>query len=226
MRSQWCREHIDETAKNCGLQKSVVADVRSAAKFCVDHSDMSECSTRTILALIRVRDDPVRERAISLAENVLKDTTPTGGKKKTRLTERQVKKLIERADREVHAELSDVSETTKSSLMSESEPKTVPSNSSVVPVVDAAPVPTNSEEQPVSEILYTTERPWALNWVPTEKQLKYIEYMVKSGNFSSRVEVVSFALDLMMIESTTQTLAAELEFQNQGLGTHCSGKVG
>jgi hypothetical protein len=105
MRSQWCREHIEKTAEECGLEKSVVSDVKQAAKFCAVVSDLSECSTRSILALIRIKDEPVKNRAISLAINTLKEETPTGGKKHDRLTELEIKKLIDRAEREIRGEL-------------------------------------------------------------------------------------------------------------------------
>jgi hypothetical protein len=51
-------------------------EVKQAAKFCAEHSDFSELPTKPIIALIRVKDDNVRDKAISLVENALK--TPTG----------------------------------------------------------------------------------------------------------------------------------------------------
>ena len=135
MRSQWCREHIDEAARQCGLEKSVVSEVKLAAKFCADNSAFAECGTRAITVLIRVQDETVRERAISLAGNALKSTTPTGGKKKTRLTEREIKKIIDTAERQIRTELtkkilekrnipsSVTSEITESSLGGESGPE-------------------------------------------------------------------------------------------------------
>lgn len=55
-----------------------------------------------ILTLIRVVDDPVRDRTISLAENTLKEETPTGGKKRDkRLPEKTIKKVIEQAEHEI-----------------------------------------------------------------------------------------------------------------------------
>jgi hypothetical protein len=39
---------------------------------------MSECSTRAIIASIRIPDFRVRERAISPVKNALNITTPTG----------------------------------------------------------------------------------------------------------------------------------------------------
>jgi hypothetical protein len=109
MRSEWCRQHIKETAKNCGLQKSVVNECEQASSFVNEHSAFAECGSRAIVTLIREKDNSVRERAISLAEKALKVTTPTGGKKKTRLSEREIKRFIERADREVHKESIDKS---------------------------------------------------------------------------------------------------------------------
>jgi hypothetical protein len=104
MRSQWCREHIDETAQHCGLEKSVVSEVKIAAEFCTDHSAFAKCGTRAITALIRIRDEPVKELAISLAQNALNDTTPTGGRKRKSLTEREIKNLIQKAEIEIHGE--------------------------------------------------------------------------------------------------------------------------
>lgn len=104
-RSQYCREHIDKVAEACGLEKSTVSDVKQAAKFCDERSEFSDCSTHAIMALIRVKDEQVRERAISLAQNALNVSTPTGGKVRKSLTEREIKKLIEQADKEVRKEL-------------------------------------------------------------------------------------------------------------------------
>src|SRR5208283_1230544 len=108
----------------------------------------------------------------------------------------------------------------------EGPPNPYESSSPVARVVDAAAGSDHSEEQPAPETLPATKQLWFINWDPTEKQQEYIDRMVASGDFSSRVEVVSFALDLMMIDSMTIALAAKLEIQNPGLGTHCSGKTG
>ncbi|MFA4972410.1 MAG: hypothetical protein WC683_07335 [bacterium] len=109
MRTQWCREHIDKTAEACGLDRSTVSDVKQAAKFCDDHSEFSECSTHAIMTLIRVRDEPVKEKATSSVENAFKSGKhPLTGKilKEKKLTEREVKAVIARADLEVRKELS------------------------------------------------------------------------------------------------------------------------
>lgn len=107
-RSQYCREHIDKVAEACGLEKSTVSDVKQAAKFCDDHSDLSDCSTRAIMALIRVRDDLVRDNAISSIEKSFDSGKhPLTGQilKKKVLTEREVKAIIGRAEIEVRKEL-------------------------------------------------------------------------------------------------------------------------
>jgi hypothetical protein len=72
MRSQWCREHIDKVAEECGLGEDTVSDVKRAAKFCASASEYSDCSTAAIMALIQIWDDPVRDKAISSVSNALK----------------------------------------------------------------------------------------------------------------------------------------------------------
>lgn len=107
-RSQYCREHIDKVAEMCGLERSTVSDVKQAAAFCDEYSDLSECSTRAIMALIRIRDDSVREKAISSIEKSFKSGKhPLTGLilKKKVLTEREVKAIINRADMELRKEL-------------------------------------------------------------------------------------------------------------------------
>ncbi len=100
-RRQWCREHIDEVAEKCDLSRTVVSDVKQAAEFCDQHVEFSTCSTHTIMALIRVKDEQVRERAISLAQNALNASTPTGGKWKKSLTEPEIRKIISQAETEL-----------------------------------------------------------------------------------------------------------------------------
>jgi len=311
LRAEWCRRHIKEAVVNCGLRKSVASECTQASKFCDEHSAFAECGSRAIVTLIRVRDAPVRERAISLAEHALKSTTPTGGKKKTRLTEREIKKLIERAAKEVRTELSDVSKNPESSL----GPEPRPDSSPITAAVDTVPVPDQSQQQlptplqlqpaeqvnggsaspPTSStfsikmcfsgicpdgeshlILYPGKRsrecdlvgteitqlphnncpllvqqreatvggtttavetpapadtsatkwPGVIQWVPNERQREYIDQMVTSGYYPSSSKVISAALDRMMESTPVARAKAELEIQDLGLGTHCSGKTG
>jgi hypothetical protein len=104
MRTQWCRDHRDQAAEMCGLGEDVVADVKRANEFCDEYPDMSVCSTRAVMALKRVKDDQVRDLAISLAIKALNITTPTGGKTHVRLTEQEIKKLIQKAEKQVGGE--------------------------------------------------------------------------------------------------------------------------
>jgi len=104
MRLQWCREHIDEVQEACGLSNSTAMEVKQAARFCVEHSDFSELPTKPIIALIRVKDEQVRERAILSVKNTLNQTNATGGKWKTTFTEKEVKKIIEKVELELRKE--------------------------------------------------------------------------------------------------------------------------
>jgi len=101
-RLQWCREHIDEVQEACGLSRQAVDEVKQAAKFCVEHADFSALPSKPIIALIRVKDEQVRARAISSVQKSLelpKDNN-TGRFIKS-ITEREVKKIIEKAEIEV-----------------------------------------------------------------------------------------------------------------------------
>jgi hypothetical protein len=100
-RLQWCREHIDEVQEACGLSRQAVDEVKQAAKFCVEHADFSALPSKPIIALIRVKDEQVKQNAIRHVENALKRETPMGGKYTKTLTEREVKKIIEKAEIEV-----------------------------------------------------------------------------------------------------------------------------
>jgi hypothetical protein len=108
MRSQWCREHIDETAEKCGLGEDTVSDVKKAAKFCAGASEFSDCSTASIMALIQIKDEPVRQKAISSVSNALKSGKhPLTGVflKDKRLPEKTIRKVIQSVEREVRGEL-------------------------------------------------------------------------------------------------------------------------
>jgi hypothetical protein len=101
-RLQWCREHIDEVQKACGLSKMAVKEVEAAAKFCIEHNEFSSLPTAPILALIRVKDEQVRAKAILSVQKQLElpKNSKTGRFSKT-ITEKEVKKIIEKAEIEV-----------------------------------------------------------------------------------------------------------------------------
>jgi len=104
-RLQYCREHLtDEVIAACNLSNSTVAEVRQAAKFCDEHSDFSELPTKPIIALIRVRDEQVRERAIIKCSERLNGKIGAGRGNTKELTEKMVKKVIEDTEIEVRNE--------------------------------------------------------------------------------------------------------------------------
>jgi hypothetical protein len=53
-------------------------DVKRVAKFCVSNPTFVDCGTTPLWILINIRDDPVKNRAISLAIKALKEETPMG----------------------------------------------------------------------------------------------------------------------------------------------------
>ena len=93
-RLQWCRDHIDEVKENCELADRTVWEVKQAAEFCDTYCDFAQLPTRPILALIRVKDDVVRDRAILWAKNALNKETHVGKNRKETLTEKEIKKVI------------------------------------------------------------------------------------------------------------------------------------
>jgi hypothetical protein len=104
MRTQYCREHIKKTAEECDLGQDIVSEVERVDKFCKSNPAFADCGTRPLYRLIGVRDESVRNRAISLAQNALNDATPTGGTIQKRLTEPEIKKLIQKAEVEIRGE--------------------------------------------------------------------------------------------------------------------------
>lgn len=104
-RLQWCREHLtDEVAEACDLSKSAVAEVKQAARFCDEHSEFSELPTKPIIALIRIKDPIIKERAIIKCKERLNGKIGAGRGNTKELTERTVKKLIEDTEIEVRKE--------------------------------------------------------------------------------------------------------------------------
>jgi len=63
VKSQWCREHIDETAKQCGLDDKTVRETKQAAIFCEKHPILEPLATDTVLVIARMRS-PVDQEAI------------------------------------------------------------------------------------------------------------------------------------------------------------------
>jgi hypothetical protein len=153
MRSQWCREHIDETAKECGLDDKIVSEVKTVAKFCASAPAFADCGTRPIYRLISHKDEDVRNRAISLAEKSLNGITPTGGKKRPKLTEPEVRKIIKKAEMEVRGELVEKIKA-ENHVVSPYQPApgSIPQNNDP-PILPLGQLPELSKDAPMSEVL-------------------------------------------------------------------------
>lgn len=142
MRIQACREVIEKTAEVCDLGPDIVTEVKKVAKFCSSNPTFAVCGTRPIYRLISHKDDDIRNRAISIAENRLKQETPTGGKIEKRLTEPEVRKILKKAELEVRGEL-----TEKYKKEAEVKPTSPfqPAPGSI-PVTDSPPQPSLKEQ--------------------------------------------------------------------------------
>jgi uncharacterized surface protein with fasciclin (FAS1) repeats len=107
-RLQWCRDHIDDVAENCCLSTDVVKEVKDVAMFCDEHAAFADLPTRPIRALIRIKDEQVRDRAISSVKKLLNlpKSQDTGRFIKS-ITEKEVKKIIEDVEIEVRNEAMD-----------------------------------------------------------------------------------------------------------------------
>ena len=103
-RIQWCRDHIDDVAENCSLDKNTVNEVRQAAAFCDEQTAFAVLPTRPIIALIRIKDDVVRDRAIIKCRERLIGKIGAGRGNTKELTEKDIKKVIEDIEIEVRNE--------------------------------------------------------------------------------------------------------------------------
>lgn len=147
MRTQYCREHIKKTAEECDLGQEIVSRVERVSKFCASNPIFVDCATQPLYLLITVKDEDIKNKAISLAEKALKQETPTGGTIKKRLTEQEIRKLIHTAEKEIRGDL-----TKKFAAEKEKEPAVKkPTHAGCyqpgeVPVSDAPPIqPLNIE---------------------------------------------------------------------------------
>jgi hypothetical protein len=207
-RIQWCRNHIDEVAEACNLSRQAKDEVKQAGRFCDENAEFSALPTKPIIALIRIRDEPVKERAISLAKNALNRTTPTGGRRTSGLTERDMKRIIESAKREVLEELGnappvhqdltpqepEAAEPTPSATSTEpTEPEVSQVSQSSV-VTDGIEAETN-EINTLSDPEDTGEKIQKLREILKPKHLQYLQKMVSDGNALNELEALNFILD-------------------------------
>jgi hypothetical protein len=181
MRAQWCREHIEETAENCGLEKSTVSDVKQAAKFCASNSEFTECSTDAIITLIRVKDEDVKNKAISLVKNALIQEMPNGGKKNFRLTKPEVRKFVKKAEVEVRGKM--VEEFKKDTDQKPASP--------YQPQPNSIPVTNDPAMRPLSEIADLSKLPQLSPDAPMDEVMKRDELLLKLHNVPSEFKTGS-----------------------------------
>ena len=106
MRTQYCREHIDKTAEECGLSEDAVIEVKKAADFCEAFPEISDLTTAALRPLIREKDTKVRDKAIlSVKKSLESKKNPINGKfSEQRITEKEVRAMVFRAMDEVKEE--------------------------------------------------------------------------------------------------------------------------
>jgi hypothetical protein len=182
VRLQWCRKHIDEVAEACDLSRQTVGEVKAAAKFCEKHDEFSSCPTSAITTLIRIRDDSVRDRVISLAKKRLNQKTPTGGKK----VERVVAKDIVLLTQEV------MHETLKESA----PPELIPGSS------DQFPLPEGGEQNIAPDL--TLQEPKIpdvrikhLLKILTPTHMQYLTSMVVAGEVDDEIGALLKIMDAL-----------------------------
>jgi protein gp37 len=96
MRTQDCREQIDWILEHCPIGDTAKRELELARDFCKIHPGFSGMATTAIMPLISEPDEEIREKAISHIENRLNRTTPNGGKYHQKITENQVREVIEK----------------------------------------------------------------------------------------------------------------------------------
>ncbi len=108
MRTQECRRKIVEAGRSCHVNEDDYDEIEKAYYFCEEpqHSAFADLPTRPIRALIRIKDEQVRDRAISSVKKLLElpKSQDTGRFVKS-ITEKEVKKIAEQAELEIRKEL-------------------------------------------------------------------------------------------------------------------------
>jgi hypothetical protein len=76
MRTQWCREHVDELVEYCGMGKAEATKTKKAAAFCDKHPAFMDCATSTIAEIIAITDPYVCKKTLLEAERILRVKKP------------------------------------------------------------------------------------------------------------------------------------------------------
>lgn len=201
-RLQWCRKHIDEVAEACNLSNSAKMEVKQAGRFCDENSEFSELPTKPIIALMRVRDVPVRERAILKCKERLNGKIGAGRGNTKELTETQVKKIIEVAQSEILQELGDKQpkvqppKTTSPPVDTTSSTPTTPP-SSTPPTTTPPATTTPPEAQPRATPAEINKKIRKIRDVLKPKHLQYLHKIMDVGNALNELEALYFVMDIV-----------------------------
>ena len=201
MRTQYCREHVNpEVAKECGISDRTVKRCEQAAEFCEKFTKFGNCSTDVILALIDVPDEPVRDLAISLAENLLNAETPTKGKVTKKLTGKKVKDLINAAELEVRGEIIKKIKREKKSVVQDEDGYVDerPIEPAPAPVPDPEPAPETippplPPDAPMKDVLKRDEELLAV----AQKHTPKTQEQIRKEKAEQLDRAVNAMLDLM-----------------------------
>jgi hypothetical protein len=180
MRTQDCRLHIDSAAEACGLEANTVQQVKQAAKFCDQHVDLSTLATKPILALIRIKDPEVKDRALLSISNALESGNhPISGKRlrKGRLTEADVKKVIKQKELELTQEAMVESQNDNHKIPQLNQKK------------DTTPIVTKTK------IVDETEKISVLDKILKPEHISFLNAMVAAGEADDELDALIKILD-------------------------------
>lgn len=96
MRTQWCRDHIDEVALNCGLSKSTKTLVKAATAFVDKNPSFAECPTDVISTILSIKDPKTKGSVIEETSGILSRRKPDGSWVKRKFTAPEVKIIIQK----------------------------------------------------------------------------------------------------------------------------------
>jgi len=94
MRTQWCREHIDEVEANCHLSKEAVRKVKKAAVFCAKYPAFTECPTNVLDEILKIKGLSALKAVLAETIPVLTRRKPDGSWVKERFSLPEIKKII------------------------------------------------------------------------------------------------------------------------------------
>jgi len=94
MRTQYCREHIEKVAEECGLSDDTVRSVKKATQFVEGHPEFSNSSTKAILTILYIKDNCIKDVVVSKLSGLLLRRTPTGGRFCKCVTIEHVRRVI------------------------------------------------------------------------------------------------------------------------------------